>query len=93
MSKLDQTKLIPRNAPALRKLAEKNPQPHLVAGNPISTRLESGDRQLLSGLGMRSAQSGATFFSVSRNGHAGHRNQLWSVSISRARCRQESGEN
>jgi hypothetical protein len=50
MSKLDQPKLIPRNAPALRKLRDKNPQPHLVAGNPISTRLESGIGNCFPGL-------------------------------------------
>jgi hypothetical protein len=49
MSKLD-PKLIPRNAPALRKLREKNQQPHLVAGNPISTRLESGVGNCFPGL-------------------------------------------
>jgi hypothetical protein len=50
MSKLEPTKLIPRNAPALRKLREKNPTPHLVAGNPISTRLESGIGNCFPGL-------------------------------------------
>jgi hypothetical protein len=50
MSKLEMTKLIPRNAPALRKVAEKNPEPHLVAGNPISTRLEAGIGNCFPGL-------------------------------------------
>jgi rubrerythrin len=50
MNKLEKTKLIPRNAPALRKVAEKNPEPHLVAGNPISTRLESGIGNCFPGL-------------------------------------------
>jgi len=50
MSKLEKTKLIPRNAPALRKLAEKNPEPRLVAGNPVSTRLESGIGNCFPGL-------------------------------------------
>jgi hypothetical protein len=50
MSKLEKTKLIPRNAPALRKLREKNPEPYLVAGNPISTRLESGIGNCFPGL-------------------------------------------
>jgi hypothetical protein len=50
MSKLEPTKLVPRNAPALRKSWEKNPAPHLVAGNPISTRLESGIGNCFPGL-------------------------------------------
>jgi hypothetical protein len=50
MSKLEKTKLIPRNAPALRKLREKNPEPYLVAGNPISTRLESAIGNCFPGL-------------------------------------------
>jgi hypothetical protein len=50
MSNLEKTKLIPRNAPALRKLREKNPEPQLVAGNPISTRLESGIGNCFPGL-------------------------------------------
>ena len=50
MSKPEVTKLIARNAPALRKLAEKNPTPRLVAGNPISTRLESGIGNCFPGL-------------------------------------------
>ena len=50
MSKLEETKLIARNAPALRKLAEKNPKPRLVAGNPISARLESGIGNCFPGL-------------------------------------------
>src|SRR6516225_8252318 len=50
MSKLAPTKLVPRNAPALRKSREKNPAPDLVAGNPISTRLESGIGNCFPGL-------------------------------------------
>ena len=50
MSKLEKPKLTPRNAPAMRKVAEKNPEPHLVAGNPISTRLESGIGNCFPGL-------------------------------------------
>jgi hypothetical protein len=50
MSDIEPTKLIPRNAPALRKSREKNPTPHLVAGNPISTRLESGIGNCFPGL-------------------------------------------
>jgi hypothetical protein len=50
MSKLEQTKLIPRNAPALRRLLTANPTPRLVAGNPISTRLESGIGNCFPGL-------------------------------------------
>jgi hypothetical protein len=50
MNKLAPTKLVPRNAPALRKSLEKNPTPHLVAGNPISTRLESGIGNCFPGL-------------------------------------------
>jgi hypothetical protein len=50
MSELEETKLIARNAPALRKLAEKNPKPRLVAGNPISARLESGIGNCFPGL-------------------------------------------
>lgn len=50
MSKLDPTKLIPRNAPALRKSREKNPKPYLLVGNPISTRLESGIGNCFPGL-------------------------------------------
>ena len=49
-TELDQTKLIPRNAPALRKSREKNRMPHLVAGNPVSTRLESGIGNCFPGL-------------------------------------------
>jgi hypothetical protein len=49
-SELEQPKLIPRNAPAFRKSREKNPTPHLVAGNPISTRLESGIGNCFPGL-------------------------------------------
>jgi Ferritin-like len=47
---LGRPKLIPRNAPALRKSREKNPMPHLVAGNPVSTRLESGIGNCFPGL-------------------------------------------
>jgi Ferritin-like len=43
-------KLIARNAPAFRKSRVANPQPHLVAGNPISTRLESGIGNCFPGL-------------------------------------------
>jgi Ferritin-like len=43
-------KLIPRNAPAFRKSSTPNPQPRLVAGNPISTRLESGIGNCFPGL-------------------------------------------
>ena len=43
-------KLVPRNAPAFRKSGELNPQPRLVAGNPISTRLESGIGNCFPGL-------------------------------------------
>ena len=43
-------KLIPRNAPAFRKSSTLNPQPRLVAGNPISTRLESGIGNCFPGL-------------------------------------------
>jgi hypothetical protein len=50
MSKLAPTKLIPRNAPALRKSREKNPKPYLLVGNPISTRLESGVGNCFPGL-------------------------------------------
>ena len=49
-SKPDRIKLIPRNAPALRKSREKNPMPHLVAGNSVSTRLESGIGNCFPGL-------------------------------------------
>ena len=49
-SGLGQPKLIPRNAPALRKSREKNPTPHLVAGNPVSTRLELGIGNCFPGL-------------------------------------------
>ena len=45
-----QIKLVPRNAPAFRKSGEANPQPRLVAGNPISTRLESGIGNCFPGL-------------------------------------------
>jgi hypothetical protein len=45
-----QPKLIPRNVPALRKSRQKNPTPHLVAGNPVSTRLESGIGNCFPGL-------------------------------------------
>jgi Ferritin-like len=51
MSKLDATKLIPRNAPALRKSQENNPKVvSLLVGNPISTRLESGVGNCFPGL-------------------------------------------
>jgi len=49
-SAVAQPKLIPRNAPALRKSREKNPTPHLVAGNAVSTRLESGIGNCFPGL-------------------------------------------
>ena len=49
-NELEQPKLIPRNAPAFRKSREKNPTPHLVAGNPISTRLEFGIGNCFPGL-------------------------------------------
>jgi hypothetical protein len=49
-SKPARIKLIPRNAPALRKSREKNPMPHLVAGNSVSTRLESGIGNCFPGL-------------------------------------------
>jgi hypothetical protein len=45
-----QIKLVPRNAPAFRKSGQINPQPHLVTGNPISTRLESGIGNCFPGL-------------------------------------------
>jgi hypothetical protein len=50
LNALDHIKLVPRNAPALRKSREKNPMPHLVAGNPVSTRLESGIGNCFPGL-------------------------------------------
>ena len=50
MNKLDETKLNPRNAPAFRKIGARNPTPHLVAGNPISTRLESSIGNCFPGL-------------------------------------------
>jgi hypothetical protein len=50
MTKPELTKLVPRNAPALRKMKEPNPQPRLVAGNPVSTRLESGIGNCFPGL-------------------------------------------
>jgi len=50
LNALDHIKLIPRNAPALRKSRENNPMPHLVAGNPVSTRLESGIGNCFPGL-------------------------------------------
>jgi ferritin-like protein len=50
LNALDHIKLIPRNAPALRKSRDKNPMPHLVAGNPVSTRLESGIGNCFPGL-------------------------------------------
>jgi hypothetical protein len=50
MNKLDETKLNPRNAPAFRKVGARNPTPHLVAGNPISTRLESSIGNCFPGL-------------------------------------------
>jgi len=43
-------KLIARNAPAFRKSRVDNPRPHLVAGNPISTRLEAGIGNCFPGL-------------------------------------------
>jgi hypothetical protein len=50
MNKLEETKLNPRNAPAFRKVGARNPTPHLVAGNPISTRLESSIGNCFPGL-------------------------------------------
>jgi len=43
-------KLIARNAPAFRKSLVANPRPHLVAGNPISTRLEASIGNCFPGL-------------------------------------------
>jgi hypothetical protein len=50
MSISDPIKLIARNAPAIRKSQSLNAQPRLVAGNPISTRLESGIGNCFPGL-------------------------------------------
>jgi len=50
MSKLEPLKLVPRNAPALRMSLTANPQPRLNAGNPVSTRLESGIGNCFPGL-------------------------------------------
>jgi Ferritin-like len=50
MSKATPIKRIARNAPALRKTSVPNPTPRLVAGNPISTRLESGIGNCFPGL-------------------------------------------
>jgi hypothetical protein len=50
MKKPEETKLIPRNAPAFRKSSLANPTPRLNAGNPISTRLESGIGNCFPGL-------------------------------------------
>lgn len=72
LSAFDQTKLIPRNAPALRKFREKNPMPHLVAGNPVSTRLESGIGNCFPGLECDLRNLERRFFPFPRNGHAGH---------------------
>jgi hypothetical protein len=50
MTKPETSKLVARNAPALRKMHELNPPPRLVPGNPISTRLESGVGNCFPGL-------------------------------------------
>jgi Ferritin-like len=42
MSKPPKVKLIPRNIAALRRVGAPTPTPRTVAGNPVSTRLESG---------------------------------------------------
>ena len=43
-------KLLARNAPAIRKTREVSTTPRLVAGNPVSTRLESGIGNCFPGL-------------------------------------------
>lgn len=50
MSNAMPIKLVPRNAPALRKTTSPNPEQRLVAGNPVSTRLESGIGNCFPGL-------------------------------------------
>jgi hypothetical protein len=50
MSKSEPLKLLPRNAPAFRKVREINAEPRLVPGNPMSTRLESGIGNCFPGL-------------------------------------------
>jgi hypothetical protein len=50
MSASQKLKLVARNAPALRKTLTPNPQPQLIAGNSISTRLESGIGNCFPGL-------------------------------------------
>lgn len=48
--KQEKLKLVPRNAPAFRLAQEANPQPRLVTGNSVSTRLESGIGNCFPGL-------------------------------------------
>ena len=50
MSKTPKVKLIPRNIAALRRGATPGPRPAMVAGNPVSTRLEAGVGNCFPGL-------------------------------------------
>ena len=50
MSKAPKVKLIPRNIAALRRSATPSSTPGIVAGNPVSTRLESGVGNCFPGL-------------------------------------------
>jgi ferritin-like protein len=50
MSKTPKVKLIPRNIAALRRGGTPAPAPRMIAGNPVSTRLESGVGNCFPGL-------------------------------------------
>jgi hypothetical protein len=50
MSKTPRVKLIPRNIAALRRGATSGQAPRMIAGNPVSTRLESGVGNCFPGL-------------------------------------------
>jgi hypothetical protein len=49
-SRMTWASALARNAPAIRKTREVSATPHLVAGNPVSTRLESGIGNCFPGL-------------------------------------------
>jgi Ferritin-like len=94
MSKLEETKtkLIPRNAPALRKLGTKNPTPHLVAGNPISTRLESGIGNCFPGLECDLRNLERRFFPFLEMDMPDNRINLFKVDIAGAQAARAAGK-